>query len=142
MIEIIVKDVPQSNNRFIGRNQKWKFQEVKKEWEQKLTFAGIGKVPERPIDRAIVHIHYTFPDRRRRDPDNYSGKMLLDPLVRCGFIEDDSFFHILLLLTAECRPKVKETRITIYDIGEGEFEYQEFIQRLSEKQTVYFTLRP
>lgn len=62
--------------------------------------------------------HYTFPEippsdnhfkgrnnvwqyrkeKRRRDPDNYSGKFLLDGLVRAGVLQDDSFSHIDLRL--------------------------------------------
>lgn len=39
-----------------------------------------------------------FGDNRRRDPDNYSGKMILDGLVKAGIIRDDSFERIDLTL--------------------------------------------
>ena len=45
----------------------------------------------------MVIITYHFPDRRRRDPDNYSGKFLLDGLTKAKAIVDDSFDHISLL---------------------------------------------
>ena len=39
--------------------------------------------------QATVHITYFFPDKRRRDKDNYNGKFLLDALRRAGILEDD-----------------------------------------------------
>ncbi len=49
-----------------------------------------------PLNRATVSITYHFSDRRRRDPDNYSGKFILDALVREGVIRDDSFDCVIL----------------------------------------------
>lgn len=49
------------------------------------------KKPPVPFNRAVVTILYYFKDNRRHDPDNYSGKMLLDPLVKERVIVDDSF---------------------------------------------------
>lgn len=56
--------------------------------------------PQKPIEYATVHLIYHFADNRRRDPDNYSGKMILDGLVQAGIIADDSFFCINLQLSA------------------------------------------
>ena len=56
--------------------------------------------PPDPIRRAVVRLTYHFADRRRRDPDNYSGKMILDGLTAAGIIADDSFFCIDLQLRA------------------------------------------
>ena len=56
--------------------------------------------PPEPLEKATVRIKYYFTDRRRRDPDNYSGKMILDGLVRAGIISDDSFLCIDLQLQA------------------------------------------
>lgn len=46
-------------------------------------------------------LHYFFKDNRRRDPDNYSGKFILDGLVRAGILQDDSFAVIDLELKAD-----------------------------------------
>lgn len=117
MIEIFISDIPPSNNRFIGQNKRWEYQKYKKDWASKVSTALNGQIPIKPIERAEVHIHYFFPDRRRRDPDNYSGKMLLDPLVKFGVLLDDSFKNVKLKLSAEVVPKVnKGTRITIIEI--------------------------
>lgn len=44
-----------------------------------------------PLTRnAIVEITYFFPDRRRRDTNNYTPKFLLDALVYAGLILDDN----------------------------------------------------
>lgn len=102
-VKITVDEIPPSNNRFIGRENRWEDQEEKKRWETLVKVACIGK-PKRQTERAVVQIRYFFPDRRRRDPDNYSGKMILDGLVRCGVLKDDSFSCIRLELSAECRP--------------------------------------
>ena len=67
-------------------------------------------------ERAVVQIRYFFPDRRRRDPDNYSGKMILDGLVRCGVLKDDSFSCIRLELSAECSLGRPRTEIVIQEV--------------------------
>ncbi len=65
------------------------------------------------MEKAVVHITYYFPDRRRRDPDNYAGKMLLDPLVQLGIIKDDSFQHIRLVLDGAYDPEHPRTEIEV-----------------------------
>jgi Holliday junction resolvase RusA-like endonuclease len=78
--------------------QSIQYQEEKQKWEW-LVKVAIGKnKPKVVLDKAIVTITYYFGDKRRRDPDNYSGKFLLDGLVRSGVIEDDSFNNIKLIL--------------------------------------------
>lgn len=114
MIFIIeVNDVPPSNNQFLGQaSTNWKYNRIKKHWDSLISEAITGR-PDKPLPKAKVHIHYIFPDRRRRDPDNYSGKMIMDPLVTHGFIIDDSFNNVKLTLSAEVKPKEKWTIITI-----------------------------
>lgn len=56
--------------------------------------------PPRPVPKAAVRLVYHFENKIRRDPDNYSGKMILDGLVRAGIIADDSFNCIELQLSA------------------------------------------
>lgn len=91
--------IPPSNNRYIGRENRWEYSRTKKEWARMIALACSPKPPE-PIRRAVVRLTYHFADRRRRDPDNYSGKMILDGLTAAGIIADDSFFCIDLQLRA------------------------------------------
>lgn len=73
--------------------------------------------PKKPLERAIVNITYYFKDRRRRDPDNYSGKMLLDPLVKEGILIDDSFDVVTLVLAGKVDKKNPRTEIEIRSVG-------------------------
>ena len=59
---------------------------------------------------------YYFPDKRRRDSDNFSGKMILDGLTRAGIIEDDSFDHVRLVL---CGGYDKENPRTEIEVEEA-----------------------
>lgn len=93
----IIPDIPPSNNRFIGRDVRWKYQQEKKRWAQLIAFTCRPR-PDKPLQCAIVSITYYFADKRRRDPDNYSGKMILDGLTSAGILEDDSFDNISLIL--------------------------------------------
>ena len=89
--------IPPTNNKYIGRNERWKYQEVKKEWQEMIYYLCRPK-PPKPYQKATVKITYHFKDDRRRDPDNYSGKFILDGLVRAGILADDSFDYITLVL--------------------------------------------
>lgn len=98
--------IPPSNNKFIGRRNNWEYRKVKAEWEQLISWYCQEK-PKKPYKKAIVTITYTFNDNRRRDPDNYSGKFILDGLVKAGIIEDDSFDNIILILRKTKKGKEK-----------------------------------
>lgn len=47
-----------------------------------------------PLTEATVITVHNFKTQTRRDPDNYSGKMIHDGLVAAKFITDDSFKEI------------------------------------------------
>lgn len=96
-MKYIIPALPPSDNRYKGRKNVWQYREDKKLWEQ-LVFAYCRPIPPAPICRATVMITYYFKTRGRRDPDNYSGKFILDGLVRCGILQDDSFENIDLVL--------------------------------------------
>lgn len=113
-IKIIIDNIPPSNNKFMGRENRWNYQKYKKEWAA-LMRSGMVMIPEKPMKKAKVHIHYTFPTRTRRDPDNYSGKMILDPLVQFGVIQDDSFNNVELILSAGYEKGVKKTIVEIVE---------------------------
>mgnify|MGYP001097351954 CR=1 FL=1 len=107
----IIPDIPPSNNRFIGRNNRWNYQELKKQWAQLIAIYCRPK-PKFPFPRSVVTLEYHFGDNRRRDPDNYSGKFILDGLKSSGIIEDDCFKCIDLQLKAVCDGE-KETHIFV-----------------------------
>ncbi len=94
-----ITEIPPSNNEFIGRNVRWAYQNEKRRWAQLIRFACLPK-PHIPLPKAVVKLVYHFKDNHRRDPDNYSGKMILDGLVRAGILKDDSFNCIKLQLEA------------------------------------------
>ena len=48
------------------------------------------------FSRATVQITYYFRDHRRRDPDNYGGKQILDSLRYAGILADDDAKSISL----------------------------------------------
>lgn len=117
-VEFEIADAPPSANEFFGKTgRNWDYNREKKRWDLLVRVALRGKVPEKPIQSAAVSIHYVFPDNRRRDPDNYTGKMIMDPVVACGVLPDDSFRHVRKLeLTAEVRPGVTRTIVTIEEV--------------------------
>ena len=113
---IVVKEIPPSNNQFFGNSHNFNEYRRKKERWHWLIKAAIEKRPKKPHDKSEIHITYYFKDRRRRDPDNYSGKMLLDPLVKEGIIVDDSFNHSELRLSASVDRENPRTEIEIKEV--------------------------
>ena len=94
-----IPEIPPSNNKFLGRENRWEYQKIKKHWAGLINLLCVPK-PPKTLQKAVVRLIYHFPDNRRRDPDNYSGKMILDGLVRAGIIADDCFSCIDLQLAA------------------------------------------
>ena len=107
-----VPEIPPSNNKYIGREARWAYQAEKKRWAQLIAVYCRPK-PEAPLRGVTVRITYYFADNRRRDPDNYAPKFILDGLVRCGILEDDSFQCIRLELSARFGEPEMYTEITI-----------------------------
>ncbi len=116
MYKYILDAIPPSNNQFIGRNVRWKYQDIKKQWADKIFYLCRSKPPQ-PLERSTVTITYYFKDKRRRDPDNYSGKMILDGLVRAGILQDDSFSNINLVLRGDYDKENPRTEIEIKEIN-------------------------
>ncbi len=115
-MKLIIHEIPPSNNKYMGRGsvkgQAFAYQEEKQKWAWLIKAAVKGK-PEKPLGKARVSITYFFPDRRRRDPDNYSGKFILDGLTRAGLIVDDSFGNIRLELRGEWDKNNPRTEIEL-----------------------------
>lgn len=115
---IVIDEIPPSNNRFLGNSHSFNVYRREKERWHLLIKAAIKERPEKPIERAAVYITYYFKDRRRRDPDNYSGKFLLDPLVREGILRDDSFSVVELHLAGAYDKVRPRTAIKIIKLEE------------------------
>ena len=113
-----IPEIPPSNNKYIGREARWAYQAEKKRWAQ-LAAVYCRPRPEEPLRGVTVRLCYHFRDRRRRDPDNFSGKMLLDGLVRCGVLADDSFQCIRLILSARFGEPKAYTEIIVEEGNHG-----------------------
>ena len=112
---ITLKGTPPSLNRFAGRQNAWEYRSAKDTWTAAVYYAvrGCKQRPAKPYQRASVEITYYFPTRGRRDPDNYSGKFLLDGLTRAGVIADDDFRHIRLTVAGECDKERPRTVVRV-----------------------------
>lgn len=95
-MKIIVNDIPSSLNKFMGRRNEWSYRAEKKHWTELIS--SLSKAPEKPFEKAKVTITYYFGSKRRHDPDNYCGKVIMDGLVAARVIKDDSFECIDLVL--------------------------------------------
>lgn len=114
-MKIIVNQIPPSNNCYIGKNKRWEYAQKKKDWAT-LIISECKKskiIPEQPIKKATVKLTYYFKTRIRHDPDNYSGKFILDGLVKARVIEDDSFNNITLLLVGDYDKNNPRTEIEV-----------------------------
>ena len=96
-----INEIPPSNNKFIGRTNKWEYQEKKKYWA-KLIFLKCRPKPEKPLEKAVVTLTYFFGNKIRRDG-----------LVKAGIIADDSFSNIDLRLCGKVDKKNPRTEIEI-----------------------------
>lgn len=118
-MKITIDSIPPSDNKYKGRHNVWEYRADKKKWLDMVMYQCKDKTLKKPIRRAKVTITYYFKTRGRRDPDNYSGKFILDGLVQAGMIEDDSFKCIDLRLKGGYDKRHPRTEIIIEDM-EGE----------------------
>lgn len=114
-ITIVLPFLPPSLNRVAGRGP-YNYRQAKEKFTEQVRLNCLNYRPKTPIDRSAVTIRYYFSDKRRRDPDNYSGKFLLDGLTKACIIVDDSFNHITLHLEAYCDPAHPRTEIIIEEV--------------------------
>lgn len=118
-VKITINDIPPTNNKYMGNSHNFnEYRREKERWHW-LIKAAINKEaqrPKEPLQKAIVNITYYFKDKIRRDPDNYSGKMILDPLVREGILKDDSFAVVTLVLDGRVDKDTPRTEIEIRSV--------------------------
>lgn len=112
-VHISLPGIPPSLNTVAGRQNVWEYRQLKQLWTEAVYACCLGKRPGKPWDKAAVEIVYYFPDKRRRDPDNYCGKFLLDGLTEAGVIKDDNMFCITLTVRGEVDKKNPRTEIII-----------------------------
>ncbi len=111
-VEIVIPRLPLSLNRYLRLHHHARHK-VNNEWADIIKVLSPGK-PQ--YKRARVTITYYFPDKRRRDPDNYGGKCLLDALTRAGIIEDDSFAHVEVTVKGASDKENPRTVINIEEV--------------------------
>lgn len=112
-MKIVILEIPPSLNRFAGRKNVHEYRDEKDRWKAMVAWLAKAQRPERPFEQAAVRITYFFPDSRRRDPDNYAGKMILDGLTAAGVIADDDFFHIKLEIRGSVDRKNPRTEVEV-----------------------------
>lgn len=120
-VKLIINDIPPSNNKFMGngsvKKQAHEYQNIKKQWAILIRLAVGRNKPKEAIEKAIVTITYFFPNRIRRDPDNYSGKFINDGLVKAGVLVDDSFNNVELRLIGNYDKDDPRTEIEIKEVS-------------------------
>lgn len=85
---IIIKSIPPTINKYIGRTNIWEYQADKKKIHNLIRLSTIGINPN--YEKCKITVIYYFKDKRRHDPSNYD-KMLLDGLVEANIIKDDNY---------------------------------------------------
>lgn len=118
-MKIVIKDIPPSNNEYLGNSHNFNVYRRKKEEWHWLIKAALTEKPSEPSEHAEVCITYYFPTKHRRDPDNYSGKMILDPLVKEGILKDDSFANVTLILRGMYDKENPRTEIEITGVEQA-----------------------
>jgi len=117
-VKLTLKGIPPSLNTFAGRENSWEYRKAKQNWTNTVlwTLKAQGIRLPKPFERARVTILYYFPDNRRHDPDNYSGKLFTDGLTRGGIIVDDDFKHICLSVDGDVDRAYPRTEIVVQEL--------------------------
>jgi crossover junction endodeoxyribonuclease RusA len=116
-LTLVLPGVPHSLNTWRGtpyRVAQWHRQWVRRVAARVAAARQAGVWDGQPIDPAWVEVEYRFPDRRRRDADNYVPKGILDGLRAAGVLVDDSFAHVAWAVRAGPVARPPETWVTVY----------------------------
>ena len=107
-----VDGIPPSWNKIMRMHQFAQNDEAKK-WHAIVCMSAKQQgVKDRFTEKSHVILEYHFDTAYRHDPDNYSGKFLMDGLVKAGILEDDDFKHVEL--TVKAGKKAKEPYVVVY----------------------------
>lgn len=88
VIKLELPFIPPSINYYIGRDNRFQYQNDKKKLHRITKLITAGK--NYNIEKCKMTVTYYFKDKRRRDPGNYE-KILLDCLVEANIIIDDNY---------------------------------------------------
>lgn len=126
-MKLTIPGIPPSINKWRNLHH-YEEAKQKKEWENTVMLEALSQRvrPTQPFKKAIVRYTYYFPTKARHDPDNYSGKWLMDGLVKAGVLEDDSFDNVTLQIEqGGVDKKNPRVEVEIKDVTalEGEFDY-------------------
>lgn len=88
IMQITLKFIPPTINKYIGRTNIFQYQKDKKQCHELVRLSTIGVNPK--YESCKIKITYYFKDKRRHDPSNYD-KFLLDGLVEANIIVDDNY---------------------------------------------------
>lgn len=116
MITYTIPFIPPSNNKYQGNGREgsnYKYQNEKKNWADYCKLF-CRPLPGLPIELCEITLEYHFKDSRRRDPDNYSGKFILDGMVKAGVIADDSMSVIHKLTVMQGEVDKREPHVIIF----------------------------
>jgi len=116
-IWICVPKPPPSLNVWSRQHWRVRHRNVEEMTNNLRLLAMAMKLPQ--VQKARVQLVYYFKDKRRRDPDNYAGKFILDGLRKAEIIADDNA-GVLKLPQPEFRVDRQNprTEIIITDWGE------------------------
>ena len=110
-IRLVIGDIPPSLNVYTRMHWR-KRSALQKRWNT-LVWAACQGREIRTFDRAKVTIIYYFRTSIRHDPDNYSGKVILDGLRKAGVLTDDSFSNVTIHPVAAYDPAHPRTEIEV-----------------------------
>ena len=82
--------------------------------EQNVSHASLATKSITRFDSPIsIHVHSIR--KRLTDPDGISAKAVIDGMVRCGILKDDSPTYVKEVTYSQEKGKVEKTIITIGD---------------------------
>lgn len=117
MMRYVIPEIPRSTNEYAGRQNVWEYRKEKNRWVGMVNLFCRPR-PSKPYEKAQVTLVYYFKTAARHDPDNYSGKMILDGLTEARIIKDDSFNCIeLRIKQGGVDPKNPRVEIEVQEIS-------------------------
>jgi len=111
----IEKPIPPSLNMWMIM-PRFKMNALKQIWKEFGNWlVNYYKLENKRIDNCKIVIEYFFPDKKRRDSDNFTPKNLFDSFTSQALLIDDDFEHIKsLTIIGNYSKDNPRTEITIY----------------------------